>query len=124
MKIKEKSWLWYLTFPFAHKNFTTIWDTIYCPKGMTRVPGFILEHERIHYEQQQRWGKPLLLLWISCYLLIFPLFFNPFRYRWEYEAFRKGSGYSHDNVKHELADLPYGLLPYWLHCWCLWGLRP
>lgn len=143
MNEKEKSFLWWLTFPFAHPingTFTTLWNTVYMPKGYNKTPDDIYRHEIIHSEQQKRWGLILLPFWVLCYLglpmisamLLFyfftdnfhqvwpmllpfgifglPFFYNPFRYRWEYEAFIKGSKISPAQTREILSSFTYGFL--------------
>jgi hypothetical protein len=140
LKTKTKGWPWALTWPFAHNNFTTIWKTLYCPKGS--VPSNeILRHEKIHSDQQRRWtliGLPLWLflylgtrytwlvfailafglpetlgdmLWLSPALILgLPVLWNPFRKRWEMEAYVKGSGYTESRAKAILWSYRYGWL--------------
>ncbi len=109
MKLKMKKWYWKLTWPFAHANYTTIWNTIYCPND-SKITLSTVKHEEIHYAQQKRWGWFFLPLWIVCYLLFLPFLWNPFRYKWEYEAFYKGSRYSHNDIVKILKSRAYGWL--------------
>lgn len=110
MNLKEKSWIWKLTGPFASNNYTTIWDTIYYPKGDPPHEG-VIAHEEIHSIQQHSWGLLALPLWIFCYLFVLPVFWNPFRFKWEYEAYKIGSGWSDSQIKFILRSGAYG----WLH---------
>lgn len=106
MKIKQKSWVWKLTWPFAHSNFTTINGIIYYPKDI--LPNkVVIKHEEIHMKQQQEVG---LVKFLLLYLLALPLFYNPWRYKWEYEAYTKGSGYSAELAKAKLKTKTYGWL--------------
>ena len=138
LKQKPKSWIWYLTWPFAHANYTTIWNTIYYPKDYPPGPK-TKKHEKIHSIQQHRWTLFGLPLWIFLYLgtrynlivliilavsgnwqealmlspilaLGLPVLWNPWRWRWEWEAYRKGSGYSIDYTFTILRSLSYGWL--------------
>jgi hypothetical protein len=109
MKMKEKSWIWYFAWPFAHANYTTVWNTVYFPKG--RPPdGQVLAHEQIHSNQQHKWGWFFLPVWIFCYLFILPILWNPFRKKWETEAYVRGSGLSEDTTKRILGTVSYGWL--------------
>jgi hypothetical protein len=109
MKIKQKSWLWFLTWPFAHANYTTIWDTIYYPKG--NQPGTdIIEHEKIHSVQQHKWTIIGLPFWLLLYLIGLPILWNPLRWRAEWEAYRKGSNYSIEQTREILRSAAYGWL--------------
>lgn len=106
MRIKEKNLLWYLTFPFAHKNYTTIGKTIYYPKDK-KPSQRIIDHEYIHYLQQKKYG---LLKFLFLYLFAFPLFYNPWRYKWEYEAYKKGSHLNDETIRELLSSYKYGWL--------------
>ena len=126
MKHASKNWLWWFAFPFAHPTsgvFTTVWDTIYMPKGFNEPPDSIAKHEKVHIGQQQSWTKFGFLFWLFLYGLALPLFFNPFRYRWEYEAYREGSGFGHEHTISVLRSATYGFLPAWLHFWCVGDVR-
>lgn len=56
------------------------------------------KHELIHIDQQKRWCKWYtlwivgLIAWFFMYLLILPVGWNYWRYKWEREAYTKGSG--------------------------------
>lgn len=84
--IKKKGWIWKLTFPFAHKNATTIGEVIYSNKIPLEADRVL--HEMVHVRQQRRIGKVWFIL---RYLLCFPLFKNKFRAEMEMEAYIKGS---------------------------------
>lgn len=113
MRFKKKSWIWKLTFPFAHNNYTTIWSTIY---GPTEPPPSVWRHEEIHFAQQKRWTKLGLPLWLWLYLVGFPLglpiLWNPWRWRWEWEAYRTGSGYRPEETRRILRSIFYGWLVF------------
>jgi hypothetical protein len=111
MDFKKKGWVWKLTGPFASSNFTTIWNTIYGPFEPTYS---IRKHEQIHSDQQKKWTRLGLPIWIYLYLVGFPiglpLFWNPWRWKWEWEAYRKGSGYTPEETKRILRGKAYGWL--------------
>lgn len=113
MRLKMKSWVWWLAWPFAHPTsgtYTTIWDTIYCPVGGLSISPRTLKHERIHSEQQHRWGWMLLPAWIFCYLFTLPILVNPFRECWEMEAYVQGSGLTESDARARLRTVTYGWL--------------
>lgn len=70
-----------------------------------KLDHYTRRHELIHIEQQKRWFKwytlyiPGLLAWYFCYLALLPVGINPFRYKWEMDAFTRGSGYSEEMTK-------------------------
>ncbi len=74
-------------------------------------------HELIHIDQQGKWCKWYtfwivgLLAWFFMYFLVLPIGWNYWRYKWEYEAFTKGSGYS-DSLAKEILNRNYLL---WWH---------
>jgi hypothetical protein len=108
VKVKEKSFLWFLTFPFAHKGRTLIGDTIYYSKD-TYPSEKSIAHEEIHLRQKKEVGS---LKFHLLYLFALPFLYNPFRYKWEMEAFTKGSGISADDAKRLLKGPSYGWLLY------------
>ncbi len=87
MKFKQKSWIWIFTYPFAHKNYTLILNTLFYPKGFYPTKQ-IIKHELIHVDQIKKYGS---LKFYFLYLFAFPLFWNQFRFNVEYEAYRVGS---------------------------------
>jgi hypothetical protein len=106
MKIVKKSILWKLTFPFAHKNYTIIGDTIYSPTGTASAS--VMAHEKIHLEQRKKVGS---LKFYFLYLFAFPLFKNKYRANWEIEAYIHGSKYTLKQAK----QMVYGTTTYgWL----------
>jgi hypothetical protein len=108
MRIENKSRLWILTWPFAHNNVTA-WDgVIYKPKG-AELSFRTIEHEKIHLRQQEMVGKWKFLL---LYLFALPFIWNPWRKKWESEAYEYGSGLSKDQTKAILKSYKYG--------WLLW----
>lgn len=109
MKEKEKGRMWKLTGPFASDNYTTLWDTIYYPKGLPPSE-VIVRHEEIHSRQQHEWGRLALPLWVFCYLFVLPVLWNPFRKKWEMEAYIKGSGIDEQMAREILSGKAYGWL--------------
>ena len=79
---------------------------LYHPKGI-RPGASTLRHELIHEQQQEDIGKWKFLF---LYLFCCPLFYNPWRYKWEMTAFIKGSYYSKSVAKSKLKSLTYGWL--------------
>ena len=102
--LRKKNLIWFLTFPFAHNNFTTIGDSIYCPEIPSKQT---LEHELIHVRQMKIHGT---FKFIFLYFFCFPFFYNPWRYQWEREAFLYGSMISEQDMKKELGSYRYGWL--------------
>jgi hypothetical protein len=86
-----------------------LWNTVYYPKDHTPT-GQILAHEKIHSEQQHRWGWFFLPIWIFCYLFCLPILVNPFREVWEMEAYVQGSGLSPEEARKILKTYRYGWL--------------
>lgn len=78
--------------------------------------GRLLDHEMIHARQQVCW------LWFGFflpYLLLFPVWFNPFRFRWEYHAYKQGSKLSDEQIKKKLGSKDYGWLSWKANAWVL-----
>ena len=97
MNCKEKSWVWKLTWPFAHDNYTTVGSTIYYPRG--RPPSStVVAHEEVH---ERQWKSVGFLRFYLLYLLALPVLWNPWRYRWEREA---------GTTKNSLRSYRYGWL--------------
>jgi predicted small integral membrane protein len=73
----------------------------------------ILIHEQIHYNQQKNWaiyGLGVgLLLWYFLYLFCLPVWYNPFRRKWETEAYRKAQKYDDETITTILKLAPYYL---------------
>ena len=105
IKQKKKGFLWKLTM-FAAHNYTTVGNTIYYPKRPLG-DGLLMKHEKIHVLQQKKVG---LLKFIFLYILCGPFLYNPWRYKWEYEAFKYGSLYDHDRIVKILHSSQYGWL--------------
>jgi hypothetical protein len=107
MTLKPKSWLWKLTWPFAHNNYTVVFGTLYCPKGV-KPSQRLIDHEEIHCRQAKEIGGwiPYYLLYLFC----FPFLFNPWRKRWETEAYRDGSKWDERAIKQKLKTAMYGWL--------------
>lgn len=108
--IKQKSWLWYLTI-FASPNVhTTLYPHIYVSKDFNsfhkELQQRIITHENIHLKQQKEHG---LMKFLFLYIFVLPFFYNPWRYKWEFEAYTK-SGTSKEQTKAYLSSLNYGFL--------------
>ena len=73
----------------------------------------LIEHEMVHIEQQKRWFKYGLgiglLLWFFLYLLVLPVYWNPFRRKWETEAYKKAQKFSNEQIDEILSKAPYYL---------------
>ncbi|MAG60708.1 hypothetical protein CL619_02870 [archaeon] len=110
MVIKEKSGFWWLSI-FANPNVhTTIYPNIYVAKGFDTWPETlktrILLHEKVHLKQQEEVG---LWKYLLLYIFVLPLFWNPWRYSWEFEAYTK-SGHSEKKAREFLSAWNYGWL--------------
>ena len=72
----------------------------------------LVKHEKTHLEQQRQWavyGLGVgLLVWFFLYLFCLPIWYNPWRRKWETEAY-KATGYSTDTIKCILRVKPYYL---------------
>ena len=110
MAIKEKKWYWLLTIFAGPKVHTTIYPHIYVAKGFNNWPEKlkkrIILHEKIHLKQQKEIG---LFKYLFLYIFVLPLFWNPWRYQWEMEAYTK-SGHSDKKAKEFLSMWNYGWL--------------
>lgn len=104
--MKEKSLLWLLTWPFGWGNNTLLYDTIYFPKGY-KPSLSVIRHEEIHAEQ---WRETGFFLFPFVYLFCLPFLFNPWRKKWETEAYSHGQGYSEEKIKTILSSARYGWL--------------
>ncbi len=109
MEIKQKSWLWWATI-FANPNSTTtIYPNIYVSKNFynfsKKYQDSTIKHEKVHLKQQQKG----LLKFLFLYCLCFPIIYNPWRYNWEYEAY-KSEGYSDKRINEILKKWSYGWL--------------
>lgn len=107
-KIKNKTWIWNLSF-FAGTGVSTAWgDTIYLAKGLDpELNREVINHEEIHLRQQKEIGKWKFLF---KYLFCWPLFWNQFRYDMEWEAYVKGSVIGRDEINKLLSGKVYGWL--------------
>jgi hypothetical protein len=108
--IKEKSWIWWFTL-FANPSVTTtISPHIYVAKGFysfsKNVQNQLIKHEEVHLKQQQEKG---VLLYLFLYIFCFPLFWNPYRYKWEMQAYEE-DGTSSNKAKEYLSSGVYGWL--------------
>ena len=93
----------------------TIWPFIFINSVFKDEPS-LLVHELVHYKQQQRWaiyGLGIgLIAWFLLYLLALPVGWNPFRKKWETEAYQKGQGYPVEVINNKLKQAPYYL--WWM----------
>jgi hypothetical protein len=105
MQFRVKSWVWKFTYPFAHKNFTQIGRTLYYPKD-SYPKANVIEHEKVHEAQQMKLG---VAPWFFLYLFCFPFLWNPWRYKWEMEAYSV-EGIPEFAIKKELRSYRYGWL--------------
>lgn len=105
VKTKQKSWIWLLTWPFAHENFTTIGETVYFPKSYSIVPGSVMTHELVHVRQQKEVG---LFKYLMLYLFALPILWNPWRFKWELEAYM--TLYTKEASIKKLRSVSYGWL--------------
>jgi len=108
--LKKKSWIWWLTI-FANSNVTTtLYPHIYLGKNYYNSNLIekkrILKHEEIHLKQQRETG---ILKYLFLYIFILPLFWNKYRFNWEYEAYIQ-SGTSTKNTLKYLRKWNYGWL--------------
>lgn len=87
----------------------TVWPIVLVSP---RAGAGVLEHESVHLEQQRRWalyGLGVgLLAWFALYLFILPFGYNPWRRRWEREAFA-AQGFTQDQADEMLRRAPYFL---------------
>jgi len=106
VKIKEKGWIWSIIAPFSKDSFILLCGTIYCPKGK-RPSKSVIRHEEVHMEQQKKYTW---LLYHFLYLFCFPVLWNPWRKKWEAEAYRKGQKLRPEHIKIILRKRAYGWL--------------
>ena len=105
MNYKEKSWWWAITGPW-YNLYITIGNTIYYPEG--RPPSEeIIRHEEIHAQQMKNVG---MFKFYFLYIFCFPILWNPWRWKWEYEAYIKGSNWTKEDTIKELRSYNYGWL--------------
>ena len=75
-----------------------------------RLYARVKAHEEIHLKQQRKWCKwytlwlPGLMAWFFLYLLVLPIGWNYFRFKWEYEAYTEGSKYTDAKAKQIIKD--------------------
>jgi hypothetical protein len=113
-----------MSFPFVETKLVslfkagaiTVWPFIFVHPDLANDPA-TLKHENIHYNQQKKWAKwglylPGLLAWFALYLLVLPVGWNPFRYKWESEAYEKGNGFWLVKIKEMMKKPPYYL--WWM----------
>lgn len=109
MEIRAKSWLWKLTWPFAHNNYTNFFGTLLHPKG-DYPDKKVIAHEEIHTRQARECGGWLKFYFL--YLFCFPFLYNPWRWKWEWEAYEQGSGYYRTVTRRILGSAAYGWLKW------------
>lgn len=90
----------------------TVWPFIFVHPALVNSK-LTMDHEKVHLEQQRRWaiyGLGVgLIAWFLLYLLALPVGWNPFRRKWETEAY-KTNPYLTDEMIKEVLKLP----PYYL----------
>lgn len=110
MAVKIKTWVWWLTIFANPKVHTTVYPHIYVseefyfwPKSLRER---IIKHEEVHLKQQKEVG---VFKYFFLYLFILPIFWNPWRYNWEIEAYT-ATGHSLAVAKKYLRKWNYGWL--------------
>jgi len=108
-KLKKKSRMWLLTFPFAHKNYTALGKTLYYPRSIKPedISESTIKHEAIHLRQQAEVGY---VKYLFKYLFCFPFFRNDFRYKMEMEAYKEGNNFYESHIHSILSSSAYGWL--------------
>jgi len=106
MIVKTKSVIWF------GASAITVYPFIFVHPALANDEA-IMKHEQVHCEQQKRWatyGVGIgLLAWFFLYSLCLPIGYNPFRRKWETEAYQKGQGYDLDTINEILKHAPYYL---------------
>lgn len=107
-------------FPFNTQGFA-FWPFVLLSKETRTMPKAnrdrLIAHEKVHLKQQ-RWFAwlglylPGLLLWEALYWLCLPVGWNPLRWKWEWEAYSKGSRWADRMIRERLKRAPYNL---WWH---------
>jgi len=102
---------------WLHVGAITVWPFIFIKVGLPpwRL-ALLIVHEKKHYDQQWRWikwgliiGQPIaIVLWYYFYLFALPVWWNPWRRRWETEAFA-AEGWSPEEIAARLHRWPYML---------------
>ena len=103
--------------PWLPKGWATAF-TAY-PFGVFIQPGLdsvtearVLKHESVHWVQQYNWFKAAwyfgLFAWYFAYLFLLPLLWNPFRRKWETEAYL-AEGMNAKQIDLILSERPYYL---------------
>ena len=99
----------------------TVWPFIFLAQRTQEMPSarltLLAAHESVHFRQQAafaKWGLwlPGLLVWGALYLLCLPVGWNPFRRRWEMEAYTLGSRLDPAEARWMLRRAPYFL--WWM----------
>ena len=126
-KIRVKSRWWALTIFMPPSVGNAIWPFgVFLPRKYKDVEDLekdirtrkIVLHEEIHLEQQYHWFKRGwvfgLLAWYFCYVFVFPLWFNRFRWNWEWDAYKRAQNYDDATIIRILRTKTYGwLIPKW-----------
>jgi len=126
-RVKVKNWWWNFTIFMNCRISNAIWPFgIFLARAYKRVEDLerdprtrkTILHEEYHLEQQFKWyirGHVFgLFAWYFCYVFILPFFFNPFRWRWEAEAYMKAQNYNAKEIEGILSGWTYGkLVPKW-----------
>jgi hypothetical protein len=99
---------------YLNASAITIWPIIFAEPDYEMYPG-IIQHETVHYYQGRRWaiyGLGVgLLVWWFLYMLVLPVGWNPFRKKWEKEAYR-AEGFSDEQIDEFMRKPPYYL--WWM----------
>ena len=110
MKIRIKSWFWNLTIFAGQWNNTALGNTIYVQKDFYSLSPLIrakiIFHEEVHLKQQ---AENEILKFVFLYLFCLPILYNPYRYKWETEAYQK-EGWFNSEIRLELRSWRYGWL--------------
>jgi hypothetical protein len=66
----------------------------------------LILHESKHIEQQKKWYDKAwyfgVAAWLFCYLLLFPVGYNIFRWNWEFEAYKTNKFETDESIKERL----------------------
>ena len=89
----------------------TMWPWIFI-HPMYRTDPILLRHEGVHLAQQRRWAiygcGAGLLAWFFLYMLALPIWINPWRRKWETEAYI-AQGLDKQSIAVLLKGAPYFL---------------
>ena len=111
MNIIIKEWYWNLTIFAGCNNNTTIGQTIYVESDWSSLEQWqkdqLIAHESIHIKQQAQVG---IIKFMLLYFLCLPLFWNQWRWKWEYQAYKEGSRWEDTTIIETLRSWHYGWL--------------